>query len=51
MVRDPAVIEDVQKANFELSPIDGEAVARLMARSAATPRPVIDRYNTVVGAR
>jgi tripartite-type tricarboxylate transporter receptor subunit TctC len=50
MVVDPAFIADVRKANVELSPIDGEAIARLVARSAATPKDVIRRYNSLIAA-
>jgi tripartite-type tricarboxylate transporter receptor subunit TctC len=50
MMRDPDFIADVRKANVELSPIDGEAIARLIAKSAATPKEVIRRYNAIVGS-
>jgi hypothetical protein len=43
-------IADVRKANVELSPIDGEVIARLVAKSAATPRDVIARYNALIAA-
>jgi hypothetical protein len=50
MVVDPAFIDDVRKANVELSPIDGAAIAALVAKSAATPKDVIRRYNSLVAA-
>jgi len=50
MVVDPAFIDDVRKASVELSPIDGEAIARLVAKSAATPKDVIRRYNSLIAA-
>jgi tripartite-type tricarboxylate transporter receptor subunit TctC len=48
MARDPAFIADVHTANMDLSPIDGGAIAGLIAKSAATPRAVIDRYNAII---
>jgi tripartite-type tricarboxylate transporter receptor subunit TctC len=50
MVVDPAFIDDVRKASVELSPTDGEAIARLVAKSAATPKDVIRRYNSLIAA-
>jgi len=49
MCRDPAVLEDAEKLGIEMSPIDGESVLRSIARAAATPRDVIERYNALVG--
>jgi hypothetical protein len=40
------VSQDSGKANVELSPIDGAAIAAL----AATPRDVIRRYNFLIAA-
>jgi hypothetical protein len=50
MVVDPAFIDDVRKANVDLSPIDGAAIAALVAKSAATPKDVIRRYNALLAA-
>jgi tripartite-type tricarboxylate transporter receptor subunit TctC len=50
MVVDPAFIDNVRKANVELSPIDGAAIAALVAKSAATPKDVIRRYNALLAA-
>ena len=36
---------------LDLSPIDGAEVAKLIAQSAATPKPVIDRYNALLTPR
>jgi tripartite-type tricarboxylate transporter receptor subunit TctC len=51
MCRDKAFVEDAAKLGLDLSPIDGAAVTKLIARSAATPKPVIDRYNALVTPR
>jgi hypothetical protein len=34
----------------ELSPIDGEAIARLVAKSATTPKDVIRRHNSLIAS-
>src|SRR5579862_5454697 len=49
MCRDPAVLDDAEKLGIEMSPIDGETVLKSIARAAATPREVIERYNALVG--
>jgi tripartite-type tricarboxylate transporter receptor subunit TctC len=47
MVQDPAFIEDAKRRRVELSPIDGRAVMAVLERAAATPRPVIERFNAI----
>ena len=49
MCRDPAVLEDAEKLGIEMSPLDGDAVLKSIARAAATPHEVIARYNALVG--
>jgi hypothetical protein len=51
MCRDRAFVEEADALGLDLSPIDGAAVAKLIAQSAATPRAVIDRYNAMVTPR
>ncbi len=52
MTRDPEFLADAQKANFELSPIDGAAVRGVIEQMNATPKAVVKRYVEVVrGAR
>jgi tripartite-type tricarboxylate transporter receptor subunit TctC len=48
MVRDPAFIEDARKRRVELTPIDGRGILAVLARAAATPRQVIDRFNAII---
>jgi len=50
MCNDPDVVADAEKLGIEMSPIDGETVIGAIERAAATPRDVIARYNTLVGA-
>ena len=49
MCKDPAVVAAAEKLGIDMSPIDGDAVHQAIAEAAATPREVIDRYNTLVG--
>jgi tripartite-type tricarboxylate transporter receptor subunit TctC len=49
MCRDPAVLEAAEKLGIEMSPVDGDAIRDAIARAAATPRAVIERYNALAG--
>lgn len=51
MTRDPAFIEEANKMNLEQSPIDGEAVRRIIAQMGETPRDVITQFNEIVGVK
>jgi len=47
MCQDKAFVEDAEKLGIDLSPIDGHAIVNLLARTAATSRDVIARYNAI----
>jgi hypothetical protein len=47
MSRDREFLEEAAKIGFDVSPIDAGAVQALLARSAATPRDVIERYSAL----
>jgi tripartite-type tricarboxylate transporter receptor subunit TctC len=47
MCRDKAFVEEAQMLGIDMSPIDGTAILTLLARTAATPRDVIARYNAI----
>lgn len=51
MCKDPEVIAAAEKLGIDMSPIDTEAVHTAIAKAAATPRDVIERYNALVGRR
>ena len=51
MCRDKAFVEEAEKLGIDMSPIDGDAILRLLARTAATPKDVIARYNAIGGER
>jgi tripartite-type tricarboxylate transporter receptor subunit TctC len=47
MCRDQSFIDDARKLGLDISPIDGDAISRLLTRAAATPKDVIDRFNDI----
>ncbi len=49
MCKDQAFLDEAGKAKLDISPIDGDAVRALLAKSAATPKDVIAQYNEVAG--
>ena len=51
MTKDPAFIDEANKMSLELSPIDGEAVRRIIAQMSETPREVIDQLNEIVSLK
>jgi tripartite-type tricarboxylate transporter receptor subunit TctC len=51
MVKDPAFVAEARKMNLELSPIDGEAVRKVVAQMQATPAEVIAAFKAIAGAK
>jgi tripartite-type tricarboxylate transporter receptor subunit TctC len=51
MCRDKGFVEEAEKLGIDLSPIDGSAILRLLARTAATPKDVIAHYNAISGEK
>jgi tripartite-type tricarboxylate transporter receptor subunit TctC len=51
MCRDKAFIAEAEMLGFDVSPIEGEAVRKLIQETAATPKQVIDSYNALTAAR
>jgi len=51
MSRDPAFAADAQKLGLDVSPIDGDAVVKLIAQMAATPKDVIAQFNQMVAPK
>lgn len=49
--KDPAFLADAERLKLDVSPIDGEAVEKLVHEMAATPKPVLERFKTVSGLR
>jgi tripartite-type tricarboxylate transporter receptor subunit TctC len=51
MCRDKTYVEEAEKLGIDMSAIDGEAILKLLARTAATPKDVIARYNAIGGEK
>jgi tripartite-type tricarboxylate transporter receptor subunit TctC len=51
MTKDPAFVEEIGKMGQDLSPIDGDAVRRLIGQMGETPKDVIARFNEIVGGK
>jgi len=47
MAKDKGFIEEADKLGIDMSPIDSEAILKLIIRVAATPKSVIEHYNTL----
>lgn len=48
MCKDKDFVAEAEKIGIDMSPIDGAAILKLLARTAATPKEVIARYNHLV---
>jgi tripartite-type tricarboxylate transporter receptor subunit TctC len=51
MTKDPAFIDEANRMSLELSPIDGEAVRRIIAQMSETPKEVIEQFNEIVSLK
>jgi tripartite-type tricarboxylate transporter receptor subunit TctC len=51
MTRDPAFVDEAGKMGQELSPIDGDAVRRLIVQMGETPKDVIAQFNEIVAPK
>lgn len=49
MVKDREFLADAERVKLDITPIDSEAVRAIIAKMAATPRAVIERYNQITG--
>ena len=47
MCRDQSFVDEARKLGLDISPIDGDGIASLLTRAAATPKDVIDRFNDI----
>jgi tripartite-type tricarboxylate transporter receptor subunit TctC len=51
MCRDKAFAEEAERLGIDMSPIDGDTILKLLARTSATPKDVIARYNAIGGEK
>ncbi|MDB5651031.1 MAG: Tripartite-type tricarboxylate transporter, receptor component TctC [Hyphomicrobiales bacterium] len=49
MVRDPAFLEIAKKDNFDIDPVSGEELQRIVADIVATPKAIADRLQEIIG--
>ena len=49
MTKDLAYLACAQKLSLDTSPIDGDAIRKLLVQSAATPKDVVTHYNQITG--
>ena len=49
MVKDPEFLADAKKSNIDISPIDGDAILKLIAEAQKTPKEVLARFKAMVG--
>jgi tripartite-type tricarboxylate transporter receptor subunit TctC len=51
MTKDPAFVDEIGKMGQDLSPIDGDAVRRIIAQMGETPKDVIAQFNEIVSPK
>jgi tripartite-type tricarboxylate transporter receptor subunit TctC len=51
MSKDAAFVADAQKLGLDVSPLDGDAVVKLISQMAATPKDVIAQFNQMVAPK
>jgi tripartite-type tricarboxylate transporter receptor subunit TctC len=47
---DPEYLAEAKKLNVDVSPLDGEAVTKIIAEMKATPSAVIERYKKILAS-
>ncbi len=50
MVRDPIFIETAKREGFDINPSSGEDVQRVVGEIIATPKPIVERLQTIIGS-
>jgi tripartite-type tricarboxylate transporter receptor subunit TctC len=50
-MKDPALVAEARRLNLDLSPIDGEAVRKVIVQMGATPKDVLAQFRTLTGAK
>jgi len=51
MTKDPAFVAEANKMSLELSPIDAEAVRKVIMQMQSTPPEVIEQFKAIAGAK
>ena len=50
MVKDPVFLAEAEKEHFEINPVSGADMQKIVADIVATPRPIADRLLQIIGA-
>jgi hypothetical protein len=50
MIKDPAFLAEAEKEHFDINPISGEEMQRIVEQIVATPKPIADRLQQIIGA-
>jgi hypothetical protein len=50
MTNDAMFLADAKAAGLDITPISGAQVRAVIARMAATPKPVVERYKRIANA-
>ena len=51
MSKDPAFVADAVKLGLDVSPVDGDAVVKVITQMAATPKDVIGQFKEMIAAK
>jgi tripartite-type tricarboxylate transporter receptor subunit TctC len=49
MIKDPAFLAEAEKEHFDINPISGEQMQRIVEQIVATPKPIADRLQQIIG--
>ncbi len=50
MIKDPAFLDEAKKLNFDINPVSGEELQKIVTEVVATPKAIADRLQQVIGA-
>ena len=48
-MKDPAFIAQAKKQNFDINPVAGEEMQKIVADIVASPKPLTDKLNDIIG--
>jgi hypothetical protein len=48
-VKDPVFLEQAKKEHFDINPVSGEEMQKVVAEIDATPKPVAERLAKIIG--
>jgi tripartite-type tricarboxylate transporter receptor subunit TctC len=48
-MKDPEFLADAEKRGFDINPVSGEELQKIVADIVATPKPIADRLQSIIG--